>query len=318
LDAQGKRITELAAFEEEVAVVSLDSVEEVTQEIDRTEEHELYQALVLGVRDYVRKSGFNDVVLGLSGGIDSALTAVIAADALGPEHVFGIAMPTRYSSDHSVEDAEQLAKNLGCRYQLVPIDNSFQSLLDQMKPVFGDRDENVAEENMQSRIRGMTLMAVSNKEGSLLLTTGNKSEMAVGYCTLYGDMCGALAVIADVPKTLVYKLSEWINRDVERIPTRTISKPPSAELRPDQMDSDSLPPYAILDEIIERLVEKCQSAEQIAKEIPLELSEVQKWVHLIHLNEYKRRQAPPVLKVMTKAFGVGRRMPLVMRHNHWS
>lgn len=321
LSPTGKSVAQLPAFDEAVRVVDLplDQQVESTEEGETlSEEEEVYRALVLGVRDYVRKSGFRSVVLGLSGGIDSALTAVIAADALGPENVFGIAMPTRYSSDHSVEDAEALASTLGCRYSLVPIDDTFQVLLDQLSPLFVGKEPDVTEENLQARIRGITLMAVSNKEGSLLLTTGNKSELAVGYCTLYGDMCGALALIADVPKTLVYRLSRWINRNEERIPLRTLEKPPSAELRPDQIDQDSLPPYDILDAIVEGVVELNQSAEYIAEALKADLGEVRRIVRLIHLNEYKRRQAPPVLKVTSKAFGVGRRMPLVAKHQSWS
>jgi len=320
VDKDGKVIQQLAAFQEEVAVVSINTNTPGAQEAppQMCLEEEVYEALVLGVRDYVHKSGFQSICLGLSGGIDSALTAAIAVDALGPEHVFGVAMPTRYSSDHSVEDAEALARHLGCRYELIPIDQTFQAFLDQMAPVFAGRDEDVTEENLQARTRGVTLMAISNKEGSLLLTTGNKSEMAVGYCTMYGDMCGALAVIADVPKTLVYKVSKWINREQERIPWRTIEKPPSAELRPDQLDEDSLPPYPVLDAIIEKVVEYGFSGDRIAQELDLEPGEVYRIVRLIHQNEYKRKQAPPVLKVTTKAFGVGRRMPIVMRHRSWS
>ena len=225
-----------------------------------------------------------------------------------PENVFGVAMPTRYSSDHSVEDAESLAVIWGLVINLFPSTTPFRPS-DQMGPVFQE-EEDVTEENLQARTRGVTMMAISNKEGSLLLTTGNKSEMAVGYCTMYGDMCGALAVIADVPKTLVYKVSRWLNRHGERIPWRTIEKPPSAELRPGQLDEDSLPPYPVLDAIIEKVVEYGFSAEKISKDLDVDPSEVERIVRLIHQNEYKRKQAPPVLKITTKAFGVGRRMPL--------
>ena len=260
------------------------------------------------------KSGFKRVLLGLSGGIDSALTAALAAAALGPENVSCVAMPTRYSSDHSVEDAEALARNLGMPFQRIPIDDCFQSMLDQMAPHFGGAPPDVTEENLQARIRGMTLMALSNKSGALVLATGNKSELAVGYCTLYGDMCGALAVIGDVQKTLAYRISRWINRDGEIIPWRTIEKPPSAELRPDQEDADSLPPYETLDAIIGAYVERHLAPEAIAAETRLEPDLIEAMIRLIDRAEYKRRQSAPVLKITAKAFGVGRRIPIVARH----
>ena len=267
-------------------------------------------ALELGLRDYVRKSGFDRVVLGLSGGIDSALTAAIAARALGPERVLGVALPSRYSSDHSLHDAQHLAGNLGIEYQVISIDGVFQAALDALVPVLAGREPDVTEENLQARARGMVLMGISNKDGRLLLATGNKSELAVGYCTLYGDMCGGLAPIADVPKTLVYRLSRWLNREREVIPASTLSKPPSAELRPDQTDQDSLPPYEILDRIVELYVERHRSVADMVAE-GLDPAAVEQVVGLIDASEYKRRQAAPGIKITSKAFGIGRRVPIV-------
>ncbi len=274
-----------------------------------TTEEEAYGALVLGLRDYVRKCGFTRAVIGLSGGIDSALTACLAADALGADHVTGVAMPTRFSSPGSVADAEALARNLGIRYHLVPIDAIYQSYLDAVTPLFEGRAPDTAEENLQARTRGAVLMALSNKFGAILLTTGNKSELAVGYCTLYGDMAGGLAVISDVPKTLVYQLSHYVNRDREIIPISTITKPPSAELRPDQRDSDSLPPYEILDPIVQAYVEEHLDADAIVAR-GFERQTVLDVLRLIDNSEYKRRQAAPGLKISSIAFGVGRRFPV--------
>jgi len=276
-------------------------------------EAEALAALELGVRDYVRKCGFDSVVLGISGGVDSALTAAIAARALGPDKVLGVAMPTRYSSEGSVTDAEALAENLGIEYRLIPIDEIFQSYLAGLGPVFEELEADVTEENIQARIRGAVLMALSNKFGRLVLATGNKSELAVGYCTLYGDMCGGLAVISDVPKTLVYDLARYLNADGEVIPESTISKPPSAELRPGQADQDSLPPYDVLDRIVEAWVEEHRSAEEIIAE-GLDPDAVHKVVRLITGNEYKRRQAAPGIKITAKAFGIGRRYPIAARY----
>jgi len=276
-------------------------------------EAEALAALELGLRDYVRKCGFDQVLLGLSGGIDSALTAAIAARALGPDKVFGVAMPTRYSSEGSITDAEALAENLGIAFQVIPIDNIFQSYLDDLAPVFSDVDEDVTEENIQARIRAAVLMALSNKFGRLLLATGNKSELAVGYCTLYGDMAGGLAVIADVPKTLVYDLARFLNLGGEVIPESTIDKPPSAELRPDQIDQDSLPPYEVLDRIVEAWVEEHRSVEEIIAE-GFDEEAVREVVRLITDNEYKRRQAAPGIKITAKAFGVGRRYPIAAKY----
>jgi NAD+ synthase (glutamine-hydrolysing) len=274
-------------------------------------EEQAFSALTLGLRDYVRKCGFSDVVLGLSGGIDSAVTASLAAAALGREHVTGVAMPTRFSSSHSVADAEALVRNLGIRYELIPIDSVFQSYLEALGGVFAGLAPDVAEENIQARVRGGVLMALSNKFGSLLLTTGNKSEIAVGYCTLYGDMAGGLAVLSDVPKTFVYRLAEYINRRGPQpvIPESTITKPPSAELRPNQTDQDSLPPYDLLDRIIEAYVERNLDIDGIAA-LGIHRDTALRVVSLIDRNEYKRRQAAPGLKITSKAFGVGRRYPI--------
>jgi NAD+ synthase (glutamine-hydrolysing) len=272
-------------------------------------EAEIYPALVTGLRDYVRKNGFNGVVIGLSGGIDSALTAVIAVDALGADAVWGVGMPTRYSSEHSVTDARDLAARLGIRFDLVPIDPVFASHLESLDPLFAGTEFGVAEENLQARIRGALLMAVSNKFGPMVVATGNKSEMAVGYSTIYGDMVGGFAVLKDVFKTEVYRLAEWRNRETEMIPRSTIAKPPSAELRPDQKDSDSLPPYPELDAILERYVEDDLSPLAII-EAGFDEATVRRVVRMVDRNEYKRRQAAPGVKITTKAFGRDRRLPI--------
>ena len=299
-----------AAFAEDVKVVDIGGKEE--KPVWAGDEEQVFQALVLGTRDYLQKCGFREVVLGLSGGIDSALTAVVAAEALGKDKVLGVAMPSRFSSAGSVADAEALAKRLGIRYQKIPIEDTFAAMLRSIAPARKGRSGGLTEENLQSRIRGMTLMAISNDSGRLLLTTGNKSEMAVGYCTLYGDMCGALAVIADVPKTLVYRISRWINREREIIPKNSIEKAPSAELRPDQKDQDSLPPYEELDRILESYVVNEGSIQGMVKK-GISKSLAEEMVRKIDISEYKRRQAAPGLKVTTKAFGVGRRIPLAQR-----
>jgi NAD+ synthase (glutamine-hydrolysing) len=274
---------------------------------------ELWDALVLGTRDYVRKCGFSKVVVGLSGGIDSALVAAIAVEALGAENVVGIGMPTEYSSLGSIEDARKLAKNLGVRFELLPIHDVFAQFQNVLQPLFAGTPFGLAEENLQPRIRGTLLMALSNKFGALVLTTGNKSEMSTGYCTLYGDMVGALAVIGDVMKTRVYALSRYVNRVKEIIPWATIEKPPSAELRPGQMDTDSLPPYEVLDPILEAYVERYCSAEQIAEEQGVDVGLVKSVLQLVERSEYKRQQAAPVLKVTKKSFGMGRRFPIAVR-----
>jgi len=273
-----------------------------------------YQALVLGTRDYVRKCGFKRVVIGLSGGIDSALTAAIAVDALGKENVIGVSMPGPYSSEGSKQDARELAINLGIRYETIPISPVFDEFHKALSPAFGNLPEDFTEENLQSRLRGSTLMAFSNKFGALVLTTGNKSEMAVGYCTLYGDMCGALAVIADVPKTMVYRLSDYRNRISPVIPRATIEKVPSAELRPNQTDQDTLPPYEILDCIMEDYVEHYKTVEQITAERGYDCKLVEKVIRMIERSEYKRQQAAPVLKISQKAFGIGRRFPIAAKY----
>jgi NAD+ synthase (glutamine-hydrolysing) len=279
----------------------------------------IYRALVLGTRDYVRKCGFRKVVIGLSGGIDSALVATIASDALGPENVVGVSMPGPYSSEGSIRDARQLASNLGIELLALPILDAFQSYRKILESPFAGRPPDVAEENLQARIRGNLLMALSNKFGSLVLSTGNKSEMAVGYCTLYGDMAGGLAVISDVPKTMVYELAEHVNRAAgagkTRIPAETIAKPPSAELRPNQTDQDTLPPYDVLDRILKAYVEDLHAPQQIAEETGFDVALVRAVTLRVDQSEYKRKQAPPGLKVTSKAFSVGRRFPLAQRYS---
>ena len=271
---------------------------------------EAFRALVLGTRDYLQKTGFSRAVVGLSGGIDSALTATIAVEALGRENVLGVAMPSRYSSEGSVRDAERLATNMGIDFHKVPIERIFKATLETLEPVFDGLPQDVTEENIQARSRGLILMALSNKLGALLLTTGNKSELAVGYCTLYGDMSGGLAVISDVPKLLVYELARWVNRDGEVIPKATIEKPPSAELRPGQKDQDTLPAYEILDPILEAYIEDKMSVEEIAA-AGFDREVVHEVIRKVDRNEYKRKQAAPGLRVTAKAFGGGRRFPLV-------
>ncbi|MDP7011527.1 MAG: NAD+ synthase [Verrucomicrobiota bacterium] len=306
------QITQQAPYFSEAVLVS--DLDGPVVEMGATEEVVmLHDALVLGVRDYLGKCGFTRAVIGLSGGIDSAVTAAIAVDALGAVNVWGVSMPSQYSSQGSLDDSKTLANNLGIQYDVVPIKTIFETLKESLSPLFENREEDVAEENMQARLRGLLLMALSNKFGPLVLTTGNKSELAVGYCTLYGDMCGGLAVISDVPKTLVYHLADWINREREVIPEATIKKPPSAELWPDQKDEDSLPPYKILDAILDRYVVGNESVDQI---IAAGFNEetVCHIVRLIDLNEYKRRQAAPGLKVASKAFGVGRRIPVAQKY----
>jgi NAD+ synthase (glutamine-hydrolysing) len=275
----------------------------------------LRQALVLGVKDYAHKSGFKKGLIGLSGGIDSALTAAIAVEALGKENVIGISLPSSISSQHSKEDAEELAKNLGIEFHTLPIQSIVDAASVELAPLFKDRPLDVTEENIQARSRGLLLMAVSNKMGALLLTTGNKSELAVGYCTLYGDMCGGLAVISDVPKTHVFQLARHYNRENILIPVNSIEKPPSAELRPDQKDSDSLPEYEILDAILEAYVEQGQSIKSILKN-GFEEEIVRKIIRLVDLNEYKRNQAAPGIKTTPLAFGVGRRIPIVQKYKN--
>jgi len=303
-------------FEEEVLMADLSPEARSQKPEVRSEFHsreqQIFSALSLGIRDYVRKCGFKSVILGLSGGIDSALVAVLAADALGAENVLGVAMPARYSSTGSLNDAEALAKNLGIRYEVLPIEPPFLAVEKQLEKVFAGTKPNEAEENIQSRLRGVTLMALSNKFGALVLTTGNKSEMAVGYCTLYGDMNGALAPIADVFKTDIYKIARWVNREREIIPQNSIAKPPSAELRPNQTDQDSLPPYEILDAILDVYVVKNLGKDEIIRN-GFAAATVNDVVNKINFSEYKRRQAAPALKISPRAFGMGRRIPVAQK-----
>ena len=315
-DSDGALLLRARDFDEDFLLIDLDTTRapqrtSELRDVSASREEEAWKALRLGLHDYTSKCGFRDVVLGLSGGIDSALTAALAADALGPAHVTGVAMPTRYSSDHSLRDAEQVARNLGIGFQIVAIDDIFQSYLDVLKPVLPASD--VAEQNIQARVRGAVLMAFSNSIGSMLLSTGNKSELAVGYCTLYGDMCGGLAVISDVPKTLVYDLARFVNRKGEIIPTSSITKAPSAELRPNQTDQDTLPPYEIIDRVIEAYIERDEDIAAIARS-GLDRQVVEDIVRRITLNEYKRRQAAPGLKITSKAFGIGRRFPIAAEY----
>jgi NAD+ synthase (glutamine-hydrolysing) len=308
----GEVVARGASFAEDLVVFDTeDSATVADAPVD--EIAELWDALVLGTRDYVRKCGFSKALVGLSGGIDSALVAAIAVEALGAENVVGIGMPTEYSSLGSIEDARRLAKNLGVRFELLPIHDVFAQFQHVLQPLFAGTSFGLAEENLQPRIRGTLLMALSNKFGALVLTTGNKSEMATGYCTLYGDMVGALAVIGDVMKTRVYKLSRYVNRVKEIIPWATIEKPPSAELRPGQMDTDSLPPYDVLDPILEAYVERYSSADEIAEEQGVDVQLVKSVLQLVERSEYKRQQAAPVLKVTKKSFGMGRRFPIAVK-----
>jgi len=318
-NAKGELLAEGKIFAEDFLVVDLDKAKPI-QHKPLVDEEKLFKALALGLRDYVHKCGFKSVVLGLSGGIDSALTAVIAVEALGKENVRGVSLPSEFSSQGSLDDARILAKNLGIQYDVVPIQPMFLSAKSQLKEVFSGRAEDTAEENIQARLRAVILMGMSNKFGSLLLTTGNKSELAVGYCTLYGDMSGGLAVISDVPKTMVYRLSKWINSDKSRagrereiIPRDSITKAPSAELRPNQTDQDSLPPYETLDAILNAYVVEGKSVKEMI-EAGFDEAAVKRIVRLIDFNEYKRRQAAPGLKVTSKAFGVGRRVPIAQRY----
>ena len=312
-DEAGRLVGRGKAYEVDDLIVELDPPSGTIQASCADDVESVYRALVLGTRDYMSKCGFTTAVLGLSGGIDSSLVACLAAEAIGPDKVRGVALPSRYSSDHSLEDARLLAQALGLRFDVISIDRVFQSYLDTLSPAFAGRASDVTEENLQSRIRGATLMALSNKFGSLLLTTGNKSELGVGYCTLYGDMCGGLSVIADVPKMLVYALSRHANRRRPVIPERVFTKAPSAELKPDQTDQDTLPPYDVLDAILERAIEgEASAAEIVAAGFPQPVVEqVLRWMDR---SEFKRRQAAPGLKVTSRAFGIGRRMPIAQRY----
>lgn len=312
INAHGDLIAQAKSFEEDLVVVDPFNAPAIPE--PREDETEAaYQALVLGTRDYVYKCGFHNVVVALSGGIDSALVAAIAAEALGKESVLAVGMPSPYSSQGSIDDSRALAANLGIRFELIGISELFQQYTQALDPLFKGTRPGLAEENLQARIRGNLVMALSNKFGSLVLTTGNKSEMAVGYCTLYGDMVGALAVIGDLIKTRVYAICRWLNRDREVIPRAILDKPPSAELRPGQKDTDSLPPYEVLDPILEAYVERYETPECIAQKHGFSIELVQHVVHLVEQSEYKRQQAAPVLKVTSKSFGMGRRFPIAVK-----
>jgi len=312
-DRAGNVIAQGKSFEEDLIFFDSDALTGDMHEQIQGEEASIYAALVLGTRDYMRKCGFSQAIIGLSGGIDSALTAAIAVDAIGAKNVIGVGMPGPYSSQGSIDDARQLAQNLGVRFELLCITDIFESFKKTLSGVFKKYPEDVTEENIQSRIRGSLLMALSNKFGALVLSTGNKSELGVGYCTLYGDMAGGLAVINDVPKTLVYRLSHYVNSLRQVIPISTLEKPPSAELKAGQMDSDSLPPYEVLDAILEDYVEQSRSAEQIAREHGFDLDLVKSVIRMVERNEYKRQQAAPGLKISPKAFGYGRRFPIAAK-----
>ncbi len=306
---------EFPFFEEAIRTYELEAVEKGGRNIDQPKEKIplIYDGILLGIRDYFGKLGFKRAILGLSGGIDSAVTAVLAANALGEDNVRGVLMPSQFSSDHSVNDARQLAENLGIQYDIVPIEKTYEAYGEMLKPHFWATPFNIAEENLQARIRGMILMAFSNKFGNIVLNTSNKSEMAVGYSTLYGDMCGGLSVLGDVYKTDVYKLAELINQEEEIIPYSTIEKPPSAELRQDQKDSDSLPDYDILDTILIEYIEHRKGPQEIVA-MGYDEKLVRRILRLVNINEFKRYQTPPVLRVSPKAFGMGRRMPIVGKY----
>lgn len=314
LDARGEIWAQAKSFEEDLIFFDTKKQAEDIHLQPQSEIEAIFEALVLGTRDYCRKCGFERAVIGLSGGIDSSVVAVIAARALGPENVIGVSMPGPFSSEGSLSDARQLAENLGLRYEVVPITNGFEVFCQVLKPVFHDLPEDVTEENLQARTRGTILMAISNKYRALVLSTGNKSELATGYCTLYGDMVGGLAVIADIYKVMVYDLARWINRGDEVIPKACLEKPPSAELRPNQTDQDTLPPYEVLDQVLSDYIEENSNARDIAGKRNVPLSLVQDVIRRVHHNEYKRQQAAPNLKVTPKAFGVGRVFPIAHRY----
>ena len=313
LNREGYVIAQGKSFEEDLIYFDSQTLTGDLHEQVSGDDASAYAALVLGTRDYMHKCGFQKAIIGLSGGIDSALTAVIASDAVGSENVIGVGMPGPYSSPGSIDDARKLAKNLGIRFELISINPAYEAYRTMLKDVFAGRKEDTTEENLQSRARGMLLMALSNKFGAIVLSTGNKSELGVGYCTLYGDMAGGLAVISDVPKTLVYRLSRYVNSRRAVIPEDTLEKPPSAELRPNQKDSDSLPPYEILDAVLEDYIEDSHSPEQIAADHGFDLEVVRRVVRMVDRVEYKRQQAAPGLKISPKAFGYGRRFPIAAK-----
>jgi len=312
----GRVVAQGKSFEEDLIYFDPDALTgEMHQQIEEGEAS-VYAALVLGTRDYCRKCGFDRVTIGLSGGIDSSLTATIAVNALGPENVLGVTMPSPYSSQSSIADSQALADNLGIRFETIPISGLFASYRQALDPIFAGLPPDVTEENIQSRIRGNLLMALSNKFGGIVLSTGNKSELAVGYCTLYGDMAGGLAVISDVPKILVYRLAKYVNSRRTVIPESIFEKPPSAELRPHQKDTDTLPPYDVLDRILEDYVEDLKTAEQIARERKFDLALVRRVICMIDRSEYKRQQAAPGIKISEKAFGIGRRFPIAAKYEY--
>jgi len=313
LTADGKVAAQALAFEEDLVIFDTETGQGEIHAQPKQEIEYAYRALVVGTRDYVTKCGFRKVLVALSGGIDSALVAAIAVDALGAENVQGVSMPGPFSSPGSKTDAAALAKNLGINMITLPIGDVFDAYGKALKPAFGDRPIDVTEENIQARIRGNYLMALSNKFGSMLLSTGNKSELAVGYCTLYGDMAGGLAVISDVPKLMIYELARWINRERELIPRATIEKPPSAELRADQKDEDTLPPYDVLDRILKAYIEDLKSPQEIADKYGFDIGMVQEIALRVDRNEYKRKQAAPGLKITSRAFGFGRPFPIAQR-----
>jgi NAD+ synthase (glutamine-hydrolysing) len=313
LNTEGKIIAQGRSFEEDLIYFDSKALTGDLHEQIAGEEASVYSALVLGTRDYMRKCDFQKAIIGLSGGIDSALTAVIAADAVGPENVIGVGMPGPFSSAGSIEDARALAKNLGIRFELLSINSAVEAYRKTLQDLFAGRKEDVTEENIQSRARGTLLMALSNKFGAIVLSTGNKSELGVGYCTLYGDMVGGLAVISDVPKTLVYRLSHYANSRRQVIPAATLEKPPSAELRADQKDSDSLPPYEVLDAVLEDYVEDAHSVDRIAADRGFDIEVVKRVVRMVDRAEYKRQQAAPGIKISPKAFGYGRRFPIAAK-----
>lgn len=315
VDAAGQLIAAAPSFEQSLTLVDLDRGQGELNPTHADENEAVYAALLTGTRDYVTKCGFRKVLIGLSGGIDSSIVACVAVEAFGRDNVMGVGMPGPFSSAHSVSDARELARRLGIRFELSPITPAYDVVVNTLEPLFAGYPHDVTEENIQSRLRGLTLMALSNKFGAMVLTTGNKSELAVGYCTLYGDMCGGLAVISDVPKTLVYELCRVANRRLgDVIPESVFTKPPSAELRPGQKDEDSLPPYDVLDRILRGYVERFESPAEIARREAIAEDLVREIARKVDLNEYKRQQAAPGLKVTSKAFGMGRRFPIAQRY----
>ena len=317
-DENGDMVARARDFEEDLICFDTDmsaSSESYSSELHRVSDSDIesvFNALVMGTRDYVTKCGFSKAVIGVSGGIDSAVTAYIAVRALGRENVSVVFMPSRYTSKDNFEDTEKLAKNIGTKLEHIPIDGMFEAFLAYLSPSFHEDDPGITEQNIQARIRGSILMGLSNRYGSIVLSTGNKSELAVGYCTLYGDMNGGLAVISDIPKTMVYELANFINKEKEVIPKRIIEKPPSAELKPDQFDQDDLPPYEILDQILKGYIEDAKGVDDLI-EMGIDKRLVKDVIHMVHRNEYKRYQAAPGLKVTSKAFGYGRRYPMAQR-----